>query len=283
MKISNRSILTFFNVNGTLLSISLYNYLVFYYISDVTFFNKLLITYCIYVFRNYLMMFLMFNAIKHKPFTTEANKNNNSLYQIKSHLYVLSTTFLDTITSIFLYSRLTHYPISASNMVSSIVWFIPMSLCFEIILDFFHYWSHRILHLNKSLYVNTHKIHHKHTNPVIINAYCFSPSDLILTISIPMILTVYIFPYKLSLFEFAMISVYKQYTELAGHSGKQLAPASSFPQCIWLPRLLNIHLYAEDHDLHHKTSNCNFAKRFSLWDKVFGTYTHKEIKMFNDV
>jgi sterol desaturase/sphingolipid hydroxylase (fatty acid hydroxylase superfamily) len=72
-----------------------------------------------------------------------------------------------------------------------------------------------------------------------------------------------------------MISAYKQYTELAGHSGKMLSPASSFPQFIWLPRLFNIQLYAEDHDLHHKVSNCNFAKRFSLWDKVFGTYLHK--------
>ena len=68
------------------------------------------------------------------------------------------------------------------------------------------------------------------------------------------------------------LSVYKQYTELAGHSGKLLSPASSFPQCIWLPRLLNIELYAESHDMHHKVSNCNYAKRFSLWDNIFGTY-----------
>jgi sterol desaturase/sphingolipid hydroxylase (fatty acid hydroxylase superfamily) len=276
MQISTRSILTFFNVNGTLLSISVSNYLVFYYIRNVTILYKLLFTYCVYIVRNYFMMFLLFNATKHKQFTTELSANNDSMYQIESHMYVLLTTFLDTITSICLYNNLTHFPISVSSMRTSMIWFIPMSLCFEIILDLFHYWTHRILHANKKWYVKTHKIHHHHSNPTIINAYYFSPYDIIFTISIPMMLTMHIIPFKLSLFEFTMISVYKQYTELAGHSGKQLAPASSFPQCIWLPRLLNIQLYAEDHDLHHKISNCNFAKRFSLWDKVFGTYYHKK-------
>ena len=31
-------------------------------------------------------------------------------------------------------------------------------------------------------------------------------------------------------------------------------------------------LYVEDHDLHHLKGNCNFSKRFSLWDRVFGTF-----------
>ena len=274
MTISNKSILTFFNVNGSLLSISFTNYMAICYIQDVYWLHKIILTYFIYILRNYLMMFLLFASTNHKQFTNDINVNNDSNYQLTSHMYVLSTTFLDSITSIFLYDQLLPISTSTSNITSSIVYFIPMSFLFEIILDFFHYWSHRILHLNRKLYINVHKTHHKKSNPVIINTYFFSPLDVIATISMPMILTVYIFPYKLSLFEFVMISAYKQYTELAGHSGKMLAPASSFPQCIWLPRFFNIELYAEDHDLHHKINNCNYAKRFSLWDKVFGTYTH---------
>ena len=50
-----------------------------------------------------------------------------------------------------------------------------------------------------------------------------------------------------------------------------MRPTSSFPQCIWLPRLFNIELYTEDHDLHHSRNNCNYSKRFSLWDKIFKT------------
>ena len=275
MKISKRSILTFLNVNGTLISISLIKYLIFYNLGNINIFYKFSIMYSIYIVRNYTMMFLLFRATKHKQFINPENEYNNSNNMSISHLYVFSTTLLDTITNVFLYNKLINNTFSISTILKQIMYFIPVSFCFEIILDFFRYWVHRLLHLNKGLYRMTHKIHHKYTNPVSINAYHFSPFDLIASISIPMILTILILPYNLSLFEFMMISVYKQYTELAGHSGKMLSPASSFPQCIWLPRLLNIELYAEDHDSHHKLSNCNFAKRFSLWDKIFGTYNNK--------
>ena len=275
MGISSKSIVTFFNVNGTLITIGLTNYIAMYYIKDIYFFNKLFLTYCIYILRNYLMMFLLMMSTGHKQLTSDINANNDCSYQLTSHMYLFSTTFWDTMAGVLVYNKLIITPISVPNITNSLIYFIPTSFLFEIILDFFHYWSHRILHMNKSLYINIHKTHHKYTNPVIINTYFFSPLDVIGTISLPMILTVYIFPYKLTLFEYVMLSAYKQYTELAGHSGKMLAPASSFPQCIWLPRLFNIQLYAEDHDWHHKASNCNFAKRFSLWDKVFGTYVHK--------
>lgn len=40
----------------------------------------------------------------------------------------------------------------------------------------------------------------------------------------------------------------------------------------WLPRLFNFQLKVEeDHDLH-----CNYSKRFTLWDKVFGTFVEKK-------
>ena len=274
---SSKSIATFFNVNGSLISISLTVYIAMHYTKDAYFLNKLFLTYCIYIARNYFMMFLLMQATKHKQFTNESNVNNDCNHQLTSHMYLFSTTFWDTVSGVFIYDRLMiHQSIYVTDITHSIIYFIPTSFLFELIMDFFHYWSHRILHLNKKLYVNIHKTHHRHTNPVIINTYYFSPLDVIGTITIPMALTVCLFPYKLSLFDYAMLSVYKQYTELSGHSGKMLEPGSSFPQFIWLPRMLNIQLYAEDHDLHHKVSNCNFAKRFSLWDKVFGTYVlHK--------
>ena len=275
MQISRKSMLTFFNVNSTLISISLVKYTIYVATNSTNSFAHFLIMYFTYIFRNYFMMYVLTNATKHKPYLSIENAKNASNYQLKSHLYVFSTTFFDTLINLFIYTQLIHQAFSIINILFSILYFIPMSFLFEIILDFFHYWSHRMLHLNKHLYKNTHKTHHQHANPIFINAYYFSPFDLILSISLPMMLTIIILPYKLSLFEFCMISVYKQYTELAGHSGKMLAPASSFPQCIWLPRLLQIELYAEDHSAHHKLNNCNYAKRFSLWDKVFGTYNIK--------
>ncbi len=78
-----------------------------------------------------------------------------------------------------------------------------------------------------------------------------------------------------------MLLISKIYMELCGHSGKDIK-TGSFVQCIWLPRLLNIQLYTVDHDNHHSKNNCNYGKRFSLWDKVFNTYIHKKEDKSND-
>ena len=88
---------------------------------------------------------------------------------------------------------------------------------------------------------------------------------------IPMILTINLMP-QMSYFMFSMIIVYKDYTEICGHAGKDTGKTSAFPQCMWIPKILNIELYTLDHDLHHTMNNCNYSKRFSLWDKVFGTF-----------
>ena len=68
-----------------------------------------------------------------------------------------------------------------------------------------------------------------------------------------------------------MWSFYKILIELAGHSAVY-DNYSCFPQFMWIPRYLNIDLNKADHFLHHIDSNCNFSKRFTLWDKIFGTY-----------
>jgi sterol desaturase/sphingolipid hydroxylase (fatty acid hydroxylase superfamily) len=68
---------------------------------------------------------------------------------------------------------------------------------------------------------------------------------------------------------------YKTMQEIAGHSGKKLK-GSSFIPCIWLPRAFGIELYSQDHELHHKLPAWNFSKRFSLWDKVFGTFYYEQ-------
>jgi len=271
--ISKKSILTFFSVNGTLLTISSIKYFVLHYIQDYNIFLKFFLMFFTYIIRNYIMMFLLYLATNHKENTSIENLKNNSSYQISSHLYLFSTTLLEVITNLFIYNYLIDNELTdMQNIINSLLYFIPISFLFEIILDFFHYWTHRILHINKQFYKTIHKTHHKHANPVLINAYYFSPLDIIITINIPTILAISMLPYNLSLFQYTMMTVYKHYGEIAGHSGKKLSPSSSLPQCVWLPRLLNIELYAEDHDAHHKFNNCNYAKRFSLWDKLFGTY-----------
>jgi sterol desaturase/sphingolipid hydroxylase (fatty acid hydroxylase superfamily) len=65
--------------------------------------------------------------------------------------------------------------------------------------------------------------------------------------------------------------VYKIFIEISGHCGKNIN-SCSFPQFVWLPKLFKIEMYAEDHDAHHRFNNCNYSKRFILWDKLFLTY-----------
>ena len=104
-----------------------------------------------------------------------------------------------------------------------------------------------------------------------ILTFYHNPLDLIITNSIPQIVTLLIFPY-ISHFQFSIILTYKSLIEISGHSSKKLYPSGSFSQFIWLPRLLDISLYTEDHTLHHVLNNYNYSKRFSIWDKIFNTY-----------
>ena len=157
--------------------------------------------------------------------------------------------------------------------VYDLILFIPLSFIFEIIFDFFHYWSHRVLH-NKLLFKYFHKKHHKFIHPKTITTYYQDPIDLLLTNNIPTILGSIVLINR-SIFLYHLVSVYKSFVEIGGHGGKKCSPSSSFTQFIWLPKKLNIELYTEDHDYHHQNGKCNYSKRFSLWDKLFGTYIKK--------
>jgi hypothetical protein len=154
--------------------------------------------------------------------------------------------------------------------VTSPTWFFPAYLfLFEVIFDLAHYIGHRSSH---TFYYRFHKVHHRFPHPTVINTYCQHPIDLLLVESLPLFALFYLFPKVFSIYQVQLVMTYKNYIEIAGHVGKHVPKTSSFPLFIWLPRWLGIELYSDDHDRHHSHNNCNYAKRFSLWDKVFGTY-----------
>jgi sterol desaturase/sphingolipid hydroxylase (fatty acid hydroxylase superfamily) len=72
---------------------------------------------------------------------------------------------------------------------------------------------------------------------------------------------------------FELLWAYKVWVEVAGHTGVDAPRATSFPQCVWLPRALGCALRTAEHEQHHLSPGCNFSKRFTLWDRVFGTYS----------
>jgi len=189
-------------------------------------------------------------------------------YKYEFHVNVFTATAVESVTHVFIH-HFTHLHFSRPTYYE-IVYFIPLSFLFEIIFDFFHYGAHRILH-HKSVYKYLHKKHHKFNHPIAITTFYQDPFDLFVTNSIPTVLALSIVP-GISYFQFHFITVYKSFIEISGHSGKISYPTTSFPQFIWLPKWLHIELSSEDHDIHHSLNNCNYAKRFSLWDKVFGTY-----------
>jgi len=188
-------------------------------------------------------------------------------YKYEFHYYVLTTTTVETITHLFINNNFIYID---RALYQDIILFIPISFIFELIFDFFHYLGHRALH-SKYLYKYSHKVHHKFKHPITITSYYQDPLDLIITNSMPTILAVSLTK-CLSYRQFNLILMYKTIIEISGHCGKYLYPTSCFSQFVWLPKLLQIELYTDDHDLHHSLNNCNYAKRFSIWDKAFNTY-----------
>jgi sterol desaturase/sphingolipid hydroxylase (fatty acid hydroxylase superfamily) len=217
----------------------------------------------------------------------KANSNNNDIQYFLSskenkniltnHLYVFQSTLVETLTHEYLQqSNLLKQLFDYNDSPKEIIYFIPISFLFELIFDFFHYIMHRLLH-NKYVYKYFHKTHHKYKHPTAIGTFYQDPVDIILTNSIPNMITLYILPIHISYLQYNWITIYKTFVEISGHTGKKLSPSCSFTQCIWFVKYLNIELYAEEHDLHHSLNNCNYGKRFSLWDKLFGTFTPKYI------
>jgi len=263
--ISFNSFKKFFYINGLLITIGVFEYNITNYSTNL-YINSFTIL-PVFISRNYFLINLFDNNSNNKD-----NIHNDIIvenYENEFKINLLTSTIVETTSFIFIKHFILYN--SLINYLNDLLIFIPISFIFELIFDFFHYWTHRLLHNNSFLYINIHKKHHKYTNPILILAFYQDPLDLILTNSIPQILTLLIFPY-ISLFQFNIILIYKSFTEISGHTNKKVYPLVSFPQFIWLPNFFKFALYREDHNLHHSKNNCNYSKRFSFWDKLFGTY-----------
>jgi lathosterol oxidase len=268
MLISIPSLKNFCIVNSFLIFLGVFQYLSIYYYND---FNNLLLIFFLFLFRNYLLLYFVEYGTKNK-----LTINNNLLkipleeYKYEFHKNVMTTTGVEAITHLFIKTNIINIDYSGP-IYSELIYFIPLSFLFELIFDFFHYSTHRLLH-HHYFYKFLHKKHHKFKHPIPITTFYQEPLDLIITNSLPTITTLLILPH-FTYFMFHLMIVYKNFIEISGHSGKKLYPTPSFSQFMWLPKWLHIELYSEDHDLHHSLNNCNYSKRFSLWDKAFNTYT----------
>lgn len=259
--ISLKSLFNFFIVNGLLIFIGILQY---YILIRYPFYNILFI-----IGRNLFLVNMSDFSTQNKDDIGERIKPIEE-YQYEFLTSLISTSIIECITT----SLFINFSLFILSIDFNYVQFVFYSFIFELIFDFFHYIGHYLLHKNKYLYNSFHAGHHKHQYPIAITAFYQHPIDLILTNSLPQLFALLLFPY-FSLLYYSIILTYKTFIEISGHLGKDLGNASSFSQCIWLPKMFGIELRTIDHDFHHTHYKYNFSKRFSLWDKLFGTYKYQ--------
>jgi sterol desaturase/sphingolipid hydroxylase (fatty acid hydroxylase superfamily) len=213
-----------------------------------------------------LQFFIDYKTSDKKRLLKEAEDINS----LANMYYLVQASVVEGLTLYFLlYMLYLSDSYEGSDYGYTLLTFIPHSFMFDVVFDFFHYWTHRMNHAVPLLYKHFHKEHHAEKYLYTSVTFHHSLGDLLITNTVPFLLTCYIVGvHEYFLFLYVW---YKVFGEIGGHLSKDVK-ASSFAQCMWIPRLLKIELYTHDHTIHHSYPNKNFSKRFSLWDKVFGTY-----------
>lgn len=153
---------------------------------------------------------------------------------------------------------------------------LPIEIGFYgIILDFWFYWYHRLMHEVEGLW-KFHRTHHltKHPNP-LLTLYADEEQELFDIAGIPVMtfLTMRAMGFPIDFYSWTICQQYVMFAEVSGHSGLRLytSPPSTLT---WLLRYFDAELVIEDHDLHHRKgwkSSGNYGKQTRLWDRIFGT------------
>ena len=251
--ISWRSFKSFVYINGSLMSLSV----ALHYCVSSVFVSTFI--------KNGVLLLFLYNSMKDKK-DIQTHDEPTPIESWKDLVLFGTTTLLQATTH--------WYILQGGYTNTTVIFFLNRLFLFEICMDLGHYVMHRALHTR--LLYPIHKMHHHYPKPTLLNTFYHNPVDLFLLDCLPTYASILLLQFCFGSFtplQLQMVFVYKSFVEIAGHSGKHSVPTGSFPLCIWLPRNFGISLYTEDHDLHHKTGHCNYAKRFSLWDRVGGTYS----------
>ena len=183
---------------------------------------------------------------------------------------LISTSTIRPIFSVFLSYRTSQAPADMS-------WYwLPLEAgLYGIILDFWFYWYHRLMHDVGSLW-KYHRTHHltKHPNP-LLTLYADTEQEFFDIAGIPLLTygTMKLMGLPMGFYEWFLCHQYVVFAELAGHSGLRVhaTPPNTLS---WLLKMFNAELVIEDHDLHHRygwKSSHNYGKQTRLWDRIFGT------------
>ncbi|OJJ81577.1 sterol desaturase family protein [Aspergillus glaucus CBS 516.65] len=183
---------------------------------------------------------------------------------------LVSTATFRPMMSVFLSYRTSLTP-------DTISWFwLPLEIgLYGIILDFWFYWYHRLMHDVNGLW-QYHRTHHltKHPNP-LLTLYADHEQEFFDIAGIPLMtyFTLKAVGLPMGFYEWWFCHMYVMFAELAGHSGLRLhaIPPSTLS---WFLKLFDAELVIEDHDIHHRKGwrkSHNYGKQTRLWDRIFGT------------
>lgn len=188
------------------------------------------------------------------------------------HSLMMTSTFRPMFT-VFLAYKSSVSPLE--ELSKNWAWAILELSLYGIILDFWFYWYHRLMHDVDWLW-KYHRTHHltKHPNP-LLTLYADSEQEFWDIAGIPLLTygSMKLMGMPMGFYEWWLCHEYVVFAELAGHSGLRLHASPPSP-VTWLLRLFGAELVIEDHDLHHRTGwkkSHNYGKQTRLWDKIFGT------------
>ncbi|KKK11873.1 hypothetical protein P175DRAFT_0435921 [Aspergillus ochraceoroseus IBT 24754] len=158
-------------------------------------------------------------------------------------------------------------------------WLLVEVSLYGIVLDFWFYWYHRLMHQVHGLW-KYHRTHHltKHPNP-LLTIYADSEQEFFDIVGIPLMAyaTMRLMGLPMGFYEWYICQLYVMFAELAGHSGLRLHASPPNP-LTWLMRIFDAEMVIEDHDLHHRIgwrNSHNYGKQTRIWDRVFGTCSER--------
>ena len=190
---------------------------------------------------------------------------------VKKVVYsLISTSTFRPIATVFLSYRYSQAPADMNWL-----WLPLEAGLYGIILDFWFYWYHRLMHEIGSLW-QYHRTHHltKHPNP-LLTLYADTEQEFFDILGTPLLtyFSMKAMGMPMGFYEWWICHQYVVFAEVAGHSGLRIhtsPPNTLSPLLRWF----NCELIIEDHDLHHRKgwkSSGNYGKQTRLWDVVFGT------------
>lgn len=194
--------------------------------------------------------------------------------KVESVLSSLGTTAIarPMVTVLLAYS-------ASKSPLETLTWWVPLEIgLYGVVLDFYYYWYHRILHESDTLW-KYHRTHHLTKHPtVLLSLYADGVQEIFDIMGIPLLTygTMRLMGLPMPFTDWWLCQQYIVWTELWGHSGLRILvtpPTTATP----VLKFFDAELITEDHDLHHRKgwkSSHNYGKQTRLWDRLFGT-THE--------